>query len=352
MKAEEYRRDIAKLKGCTIAVVYTFEGEDAGGFQHYWIWKSNIISGWLNAIYELGCVPFILDVRTFILKAANRTLPHIDYILNLNCGNYELSALSVVPSICAFLGVPCIPCSSATIVMSENKKISDLLSMEMGLQTPRELTKPSTNGIYRPLSLGSSLGIKRGICEEWNGEGTYQEFIPGYDITIPVVYNPILEDIDLLPALLYFPKSGDPNWIYDAEEKEKDNGFTVHPILKIDTSLKGKILKFAKLFPISTFGRIDARVKSERMEFPQQIAEKSLSNQDFYFVEINSMPTIEHEDSFEFAFDAICGVPDHSFSLSVDMYKKAIQSPTIHGFLLSCSMLSYNHVLNSKGLYP
>ena len=124
-----YKNQLEELKGKTIAIVYIFEGEDAPGFNHYWVWKSDIISGWLNAVQELECVPFILDVRTFVQKAMNHTLPHIDFVVNLNCGSYDLSSMSLVPSTCSFLSIPCIPCNAAAIILSENKKVSNLLAI-------------------------------------------------------------------------------------------------------------------------------------------------------------------------------------------------------------------------------
>ena len=130
---KEYMSFFEKIRGKTIAIVYIFEGENAPGFKHYWIWKSDIITGWMNAVQELECLPFILDVRTFIQKAINQTLPHIDFVLNLNCGSYDLSSMSLVPSMCSFLSIPCIPCDACSILTSENKRISNLIAMAKGI---------------------------------------------------------------------------------------------------------------------------------------------------------------------------------------------------------------------------
>lgn len=78
---EEFKERFSKIKGKTIAIVYIFEGDDDSGFNHFYIWKSNIISKWMNAVQELSCMPLIIDVRTFIDKAINKTLPHIDYVI-------------------------------------------------------------------------------------------------------------------------------------------------------------------------------------------------------------------------------------------------------------------------------
>jgi hypothetical protein len=335
-----YESLIKSLKGKTIAIVYIFEEEDAPGFKHYWVWKGNIISAWLNAVQELECLPFILDVRTFVQKASNRTLPHIDFVLNLNCGCYELSSLSLIPSICSFLAIPCVPCNAVSITASENKRISNLIACAMDLSIPKQLDASFNEGIYRPLNLGSSIGVKKGCFRDFKDNGIYQEFIPGYDVTIPIAYNPYIKDIDLLPPILYLPKSYDPNWIYNEKEKTNNNGFISLPFLEIEKKAKKDLLTFSQVFPIQTFGRIDARIRCMDEKLSAEIVNKPLSLSDLYFIEINSMPTIERDDSFEFAFNAVQSNEYHSFYYTIKKYKEIIATPTINGFLLSCSMIS------------
>lgn len=340
-KNDSYLHVLKELRGKTIAIVYIYEGEDAPGFQHYWVWKSDIISGWLTAVQELGCLPFILDVRTFVQKAVNRTLPHIDFVLNLNCGSVELSSMGVVPSICSFLSLPCIPCDTCSIVTSENKRISNLIASAMNIPIPAPLQESQENGIYRPLNMGNSIGVEIGYCTgKDKNKGTYQEFIPGYDITLPIVYNPFIDDIDLLPAIIYLPNTMDPNWIYDETEKEQDDNFRILINNKIDDECKKALLNFAKEFPINTFGRIDARIKCLDSKLNEKIVEQPITLQNFYFVEINSMPTIEKEDSFEFAFDFVQTQKNHSLYSCANLYMNNIEKPSINGFLLSCAMIS------------
>ena len=337
---DTFEQILNSLRGKTIAVVYIFEKDDALGFTHYWVWKSDIISGWLNAIQELNCVPFILDVRTFMQKASNYSLPHLDFVINLNCGSTELSSMSLVPSICSFLSIPCIPCNAVSIVAGENKKISNLLAHAMNLKIPKILETTNNKGIYRPLNLGSSIGIKRGYFNNLSKDGIYQEFIPGYDITIPIVYNPNIEDIDLFLPILYLPNSLDPDWIYNDEEKMSNNGLTYLPFHKVEEKTRKELINFSRVFPIQTFGRIDARVKSDDKILSANIIEKPLELKDLYFIEINPMPTIEEDGSFEFSFNAILSNENHCFYYCIKKYREIIEKPTVNGFLLSCSMIS------------
>lgn len=334
-----YENLLNELRGKTIGIVYFYEKEDAPGSAHYWIWKSDIISGWLNAIQEIECVPYIMDVRTFIQKASYNTLPHIDFIINLNCGNYELSSQALVPAMCSFLSIPCIPCSAPAIVMGENKHISNILATANKINIPEYLHPNDKNGIFRPINLGSSIGIQIGSSS--NSNGLYQKFISGYDITIPIVFNPLIDNLDLLPPLLYFPNSQNPNWIYSFEEKYSNvESFVKYPILNIEPKTKETILKFAKMFPITTFGRIDGRIKCNSDILSKDILEKTLSLDDFYFIEINSMPTIELNDSFDMAFKAALDCTKFSIHPAVCQYCKTKDFPSMIGFILSSSIIA------------
>jgi len=337
-----YTSALKSLKGKTIAIVYIFEKEDAKGFEHYHVWKSDIISGWLNAVQELECLPFILDVRTFVQKAIGRTLPVIDFVINLNCGSCALSSMSLVPSICSFISVPCIPCDAVSIVTGENKRISNLLASAMNLNVPKDLDSSITDGVYRPLNLGSSIGVRRGLVAENVCNGVYQEFIFGYDVTIPLAYNPYINDLDLFPPVAYIPKSCDPNWMYDEVEKINDNSFTILPMLNISERLKKKLIEFAKLFPIQTFGRIDARIKITEKKISEKVADVVLTLDNLYFIEINPMPTIEKEDSFDYALSAAKKNENHNFYNSANTYDTFVKNPSINGFLLSCSMIAFS----------
>ena len=128
MTKEEFKNALHRIQGKTIAVVYIFEGEQGEGFEHYDIWQSDVISEWLYAIQQNHCRPLIMDVRTFILKAMSQTLPEIDFVLNLNNGNKVLSTLGLVPSVCSFLNIPCIPCNTVSIIAGEHKGIANYVA--------------------------------------------------------------------------------------------------------------------------------------------------------------------------------------------------------------------------------
>lgn len=330
---------LKNLRGKAIAIVYIFEKEDAEGFGHFLVWKDKILTGWLNAVYELECLPYIIDVRTFMQKASNYSLPHIDYVINLNSGCNKLSTMGLVPSVCSFLNIPCIPCDATAILASENKIISNYIAIGNALQTPKFLDIDNNYGIYKPINLGNSIGIEKKHFTDFSKDGIYQEFIPGYDITIPVAYNYLSQELDILPPTLYFPHTKNPNWIYDEFTKEDDKGLIRLQFSEIEEETKCAIIKFFKIFGIKTYGRVDARLK-EINPLSVDVIKKPFSFKDCYFLEINSMPTIEPCDGFDLAFKSVLSNERHSFYKCVKEYVDSIKHPTINGFLLACSMIS------------
>lgn len=341
MNLTEYKNSLKKIKGKIIAVVYIFEGETAKGYNHYWVWKSDIICGWLNAIQFLGCVPLILDTRTFVNKAMNGTLPHIDYILNLNCGNTELSSLSLIPSVCSFISVPCIPCDSAAILSSENKIVSNYIANGVNINVPETINPISSDGIYRPKNLGSSLGVKIGECGELGNQGMYQKFIKGYDVTIPFLYNPAIDALDILTPIFYYPENKDPHWIYSLEYKEKGDGFSMHPVPNIELRLKEMLFDFLSIIPIKTYGRIDARISYDRDVLDDAILSNEITHDNFYFVEVNSMPTIEENDSWDIALSYADN--NHTdFSKIIKAFTETFNSYNKNAFILSCAINAYS----------
>lgn len=334
-------KKLKSLKGKTIAIVYIFEKEKAEGFDHFYIWKDEILLGWLKAIYEIKCVPYILDVRTFMQKASNHTLPHIDFVLNLNNGCLQLSTMSLIPSICSFLNIPCIPCNSLSILSCEHKQISNCIINESKIQVPNKLNDKNNYGIYRPINLGNSQGIKLGKLNHKNNNGIYQEFIPGYDITIPIMYNFVTNTMEILPSLLYLPDSLDPNWIYDEKAKMNDIGFKTFLISKMEKDLVNELKKVLKVFDITTFARIDARIKCNEKKLSNKVLDEPLKLSNFYFIEINAMPTIEPDDGFDIAYKGVLSMPNNIFFDCINKYENFVEKPTVNGFILASSIISY-----------
>ena len=335
---KEYLELIDRIKGKTIAIVYIYEGEKAGGFAHYDVWKSNLISCWLNAIQELQCIPYIMDVRTFLFKVANNTLPPVDYIINMNAGCISLSTLGLVPSVCGFIDVDCIPCCTDAIIAGENKSFANMIAASLGFNVP-ESNKKHGPSIYRPLNFGSSRGVKLVHPDEKTDYtlGIQQEFIEGYDITTPLMYNPLTEKINPLPTIFYLPEQNNPSWYFSADAKETDCGFERKVLPHVSSSLIDQFVQLMNKMNIDTYCRIDMRMKTKNIIKPEQINEIELTTKNAYFIEINPMPTIEIGNNYHISFQNIDETND--FYDIINIYIRNVTNPSMHGFILSCALI-------------
>lgn len=338
MKKNEYKKVLKLLFGKTIAIVYIFEGEDALGYEHYETWKSDVISSWMFAVEELHCLPLIMDIRTFVQKAMNKSLPYIDFVINLNNGNKILSTLGLVPSVCSFLKIPCIPCNTTTIVCGEHKKISNIIAENIGLNVPKNLQTSDDTGIVRPIGLGSSLGVKKGLNNSLQNDGfIYQEFIKGFDITTPLVFNPISSELEVLPAVIYIPKPFNVEWFLGEEEKRLHRGYSKQTV-QLSEQAQKKYISLAKEMGIYSYCRIDARLHCETRDEFEQLLNNRIPLDKLFFLEINSMPTIKNNINFHTSMDAL--TEENSLYICYEIYNELIKNPSHTGFILSCSMLS------------
>lgn len=339
MSSKESKDPFYKIKGKTIALVYTFQGDTSNGFDHFFIWKSPILTKWMLAIENLHCLPLLIDVRTFVDKAINGTLPHVDYVLNLNTGTLNLSVMALIPSVCSALNIPCIPCNAVSIVVGENKMLSNFIAESVGINVPKTLSEADrNNGIFRPINLGNSIGVKRGIQDN-SQSGIYQEFISGYEITTPVVYNSMTGKMDLLTTVMYLPTNKNLDWFNGEESKKMRSGYTFRTV-KLEEKLRDKYLELVAALSIQTFCRIDARVKCTDDIF-YSASYDTVSFENTYFVEINVMPTIRDNNNFAYSFNSL-QEEDPLFSC-VSAQRETFGDINIYDFLLATSMMSFQN---------
>lgn len=336
MDIKTFENYLYRIQGKTIAVVYIFEGENASGYEHYDIWKSDVISEWILSIQENNCRPLIMDARTFISKVMNHTLPIVDAVINLNNGNIDLSTLSLVPSVCSFIDIPCIPCNATSIISGENKLYSNCIAQYCGIQLPDE-RRGGNNCIYRPFNYGSSRGTRKIQNLSNNKNGIYQEFITGYDITTPILYDPLSEDLSILPTVMYYSEDKNTEWFFNEKVKEKRSGYKKQ-ILTLDKKTEEIYLRIAKTIQIKTFCRIDARIKCSDPKEWNELVLAPIPFKKIYFIEINPMPTIKKNINFHNSIDSIS--QSSNLGKLYEMYKKHRQDYSPTGFILFCSLMS------------
>lgn len=196
-----------------------------------------------------------------------------------------------------FWEFPCIPCSANTIIEGENKLFSNAIAKYDDLNVPARLDFSDPHGIFRLNNLGNSMGVKCGPIDITEN-GLYQTFIDGYDVTVPLVYNPLMGQQDFLPSVIFIPDNNNLKW-YNGEEAKKDrSGYTFGQI-ELCNALKKNILKLVNDMNITSFCRIDARFHRNN-ELARDTMFSIDNPNDFYFIEINVMPTIRPRNNFTY----------------------------------------------------
>lgn len=335
---DAYLLKLRGLQGKTIALVYAFEKENAKGSEHYDTWKSRVIADWMVATEELKCVPFIIDVRTFVNKAMNNSLPFLDFVVNLNAGANNLSSLGLIPSICGFIDVPCIPCDTASTILGEHKRIANLIALSERINVPKSLADDCSSGITRPICYGSSRGVKKGFNPILGVECIYQEFISGYDLTTPILFNPISRLMDVLPAVLYVPHETNGAWYLGEAEKEAHVGYEKR-VTRVDLMTSERYVCLAKSLGIKTYCRIDARIMKYSEEEMDDATKTPINFNRINFLEINPLPTITENINFHTSLSGL-EQGDAMYS-ALEAYKQEISDWTYTGFILSSSILAH-----------
>lgn len=245
----------------------------------------------------------------------------------------------LIPSICGFIDKDCIPCNTSAIIAGENKSFANMIAQSLNFNVPNQ-TISNSKGIYRPLNYGSSKGIEivssNNIPDSDNG--IYQEFIDGYDVTIPYLYNPLTDCIESFPAIFYLPIQNTTSWYFDAKSKETDIGFTRIVLPNVSNDLTKQTFELIKKLNIDTYCRIDFRMKTDKVILKDELNNIELNKQNSYFIEINPMPTIEIGNNFHISFENI--TETNSFYKTRQFYKDKIKNPSPHGFILSCALIN------------
>lgn len=336
MQVTEYVEELNQIKGKTIGIVYIFDN-DPSSPRNYDAWEGDVLSDWIHAVYELHGLPLVMDVHTFINKMANKTLPPIDYLVNLSNGYFDLSTLALVPSICSYNSIPCIPCNAQLLLTGENKRLSNLIAQSVGFNVPPSLKTPTNTSITRPNSLGSSCGVHRGVNKDEHYDYFIQEFIAGFDVTVPLLYNPLEGQLNILPGVAYVPDTMDPQWFLGEAEKLTHSGYRKQ-IVKIDSLTKSAIYKLVEAFRISTYCRIDFRAKCDSSKQMKDSLLNGLKWNQLNFTEINPLPTIKDNINFFSSLENM----EHNISMSkcLQLYNSNVRDATLTGFVLSSSILA------------
>jgi len=284
------------LEAKRIGIVYSdrFSGELAETWYHRW--KTNVIAFFSQAVEDLKAQPIFFNVDQFISLCSAHENPNLAFVVNLNAGNRFLDNWAIVPALCQWRGIPVFPSSAMTVMLGENKVFSKIVADQLGWRVPRSLYETPEvldKFIMKPTTLGSSVGIqkldRRDAASNIATDTLIEEFVPGFDVTLVLLYSSIDRDLVCMGAQATVPVIPHPEtWIFDAFEKRNPGVRTpVEELLcPVEDELASKSVALGKLFGSRAVTRIDARVsRKPEKDVPIHFA-------DCTFIEINPMPTV------------------------------------------------------------
>ena len=164
-----------------------------------------------------------------------------------------------------------------------------------------------------------------------------QEFVPGFDTTIPVLYNPLNESLSVLPAVAYVPENMNPYWFLGEQQKATHSEYEKRTV-KIDESVRQMILRMVKEVGITTYCRLDFRTKCDSSEDMRSHLSSVITLDDLRFMEINPLPTIKDGINFFTALNAVD--PLNSIAECLEQYQYGVREGSLTGFILSSSILA------------
>lgn len=296
---------LAELKGRRVALVYSFPKPSDPPNRWYDRWKSRVVMSHGEALERIGVHPFYCDVDSFIRQASCGQLSEIDAVISLNAGVRPVSHFALVPAVAQWFQMPIIPCTADVIMAGERKDLGNSIAIRSGLRVPTvyqaeemDLARATRTLIVKPRDLGGSFGLKRisgkQLTEaDFAGGKIVQEFVAGFDVTIPVFVDARTGELEVAHATVYRPSYPDPtNWIYDRDAKEAYVGGTgVASVERIQFPLEqcavDRIRTFAHMIGVDCFARIDFRLEAASADNLEPITADQLA-----FIEINPMPTV------------------------------------------------------------
>lgn len=170
-------------------------------------------------------------------------------------------------------------------------------------------------------------------------KGIYQKFIKGFDITTPAIFNPLTENFDFLPTIVYVPKNQDINWFFGETAKEEKIGYQRELVYDLCDSLKEKYIELIRIIGVKTFCRIDARIMVSNYNDIDAILSSPISDRNLYFVEINVMPTVNTNNSFGFSYAGFRDSPSQAKLLR--LLDSNYPQMDVHTFVLATTLLAY-----------
>lgn len=357
LSSAEIREKINVLRGRAAGVIYGFRG--AGEFNRVWYdqWGSAVISSYGHALEDLGLQPFFCDVETFGKLAFNGSLPDLVCTFNLNAGITPISHWNVVPAVSQWFDIPALPASADVLTVCERKDTASLIAAASNLKIAKTFTIEEVEAlpidfplIVKPRDLGGSVGIQKIPALDIQSHkarispsSVIQEFIEGFDLTVPIVWQPSTNEYRCPAGVLYIPEDQfNQNWWHDQNSKSSGKGYTKQ-ILPIPKLVESDIQLFARNCQLGPYARIDFRM------IPQQsiLSVDDLEAAEFIFIEVNPLPTLRQEINFLNVVEN--PIFQSNFITDLNAVGAEIGSQVSpHALVLACALCSLDEQLTAK----
>lgn len=256
--------------------------------------------------YELEYIGNIYKLRNQLIHGTF----NCDLIFNIAEGFNSRNREALLPSLLELYKIPYTASDTYGMSINLNKQHTKILAKSIGVPVPKgicfdTLTKEILNQILtlgfpfvlKPNCEGGSMGLylihsikeftekAEFLINTYSFELLAEEYIEGAEITVPIIGNG--ETAESLGVVTILNEDGTNINLYDNSLKQIDNVIN-STVFKYGDELRKRIMDYSvrihRFFQLHDYSRMDFRVSSEGKP---------------YFLEINAMPSLCKDCSFE-----------------------------------------------------
>ena len=237
------------------------------------------------------------------------TFPY-DLIFNITEGFGSRNRESMVPCLAELYDIPCTASDVYGMAINLNKYHTKILVESLKIPTPRgihfrkldSMTLDSIRDIGYPIVLkpnseGGSMGLSlvynendlikqsKHLLENYSSDLLAEEYISGTEVTVPIIGNG--NNARALGVITILNEDGSDIMLYDSKLKFEDNVINTLDFKYSDDirrTLMEYSIKIHQFFGLRDYSRMDFRIRHDGS---------------IYFLEINTMPSLSRDGSFE-----------------------------------------------------
>ena len=240
---------------------------------------------------SLGFAVTLVDAHSDVIQKLIGLKPSVDLVFNYSVGIGGRSREIRLPALCELLNIPCIGSDPMAHSIGSNKHLLKCLASHLGIATPRWIcVDPSSHVhapdvakvIVKPCCEGSSIGVTGPILssdppaiaasvtriwEVYTDSALVEEFIEGYDVTVPLVGRVLRA---LPPVFLTIDGQvvgGDLTYTADLKASSRQQWLNLGDVVPTTESVKRVALSIANAIGCRDFARVDFRVTPDGKPF-------------------------------------------------------------------------------------